>query len=126
VIYGAYGQFTGAELFLNLSPSELINIANNTIQQVLNLEMSDLLLEWETFAEYQEAKMELLEDANALLGDPLNINPLMFVYREPRVILGEGASGFFDRTVNNANPGLLSIDFLQNFYDVSLKLPETI
>jgi len=126
VVYGVYGQFSGTELIFQLSPMELINLASNMFERALQLEMSDLMGEFENFAEYREEQMELLESAQELLGDPLNIDPLLFVYREPYTLMGESPTSFFDRTVNNTNPGLLSIDFLQNFYDVSLTLPESL
>jgi hypothetical protein len=122
IAYGSYNYVTDSTAIFDITPMQFIDAASNLVENAIALEFEDLTLEAAELEKYKEEKLELLEEAQELLGNPLDINPLIFVYREPMNVLGEPPEGFYGRTLN-ANPGVTSLEFVQNFYDVSLRLP---
>lgn len=123
VAFAAYGYITNSAVIFNATPMQLIDVASNLIDASISMEFEDLISDYEDFEAYKEEKMELLEAAQDLLGDPLNIDPMLFVYREPIFVPGESPDAFFERTIENTNPGAASLDFIQNYFDISLRLP---
>jgi len=73
---------------------------------------------------FKEGKWEELEEANKLLGGPNLLDADLFIRAEPLVIPGEGPDAFYNRTVHSGNLGAESLNFIQNFVDISLRLPE--
>ena len=48
----------------------------------------------------------------------------MFIGMEPLYVPGESADGFYGRLLNDGDLGVKSLDLVQNFVDISLRLPE--
>lgn len=86
------------------------------------------ILQEEYVAWMEEAKdsMDELEELRAELINPVDIDPLLFMRRtQPMIVFGESPDSFYNRTIENSNPGIKSIESLESFYDVATMLPKT-
>jgi hypothetical protein len=86
--------------------------------------VAELIDEQGEFQLFAEAKNTELEEANALLDNNTVINPYEFVGREPTVYPNEAPTDFYNRTTHIGNPGVLSLQIIENFVDISIKLPQ--
>ena len=85
--------------------------------------IDDVLAEAALFEDYAEGKWEELESTQKLLDYKNLLNPYEFIGMEPLYVLGESPPDFFNRTVHSGNVGTLCFDILENYVDISLKLP---
>jgi hypothetical protein len=84
--------------------------------------INDLGVDSSEFLEEAQERQEEIDKANDLLSS--NIDHLNLVSRITNNV-NETPNEFFDRTIHTGNPGTLSLDFIENYVDTSLRLPET-
>lgn len=108
--------------------SRMLTVANGLVSGInANLQeaMASLQGAATGFAEYAESAMDELKKINEELDGPQLIDPLLFVDRmQPITVFGESPGDFYDRTIHSGNIGTQSYDYIQNYVDVSLKLPD--
>jgi hypothetical protein len=112
----------GNNLVLGVSASGL----TTGVSTALEVGMRDLMTDVAAFEEEKEDMLAELERVQAMLENPDSLlDPLWFTHRmEPMLQLSETPSSFFARTVEVDNIGTTSFDFIENFVDVSLTLPD--
>lgn len=79
--------------------------------------IEDLQGDYMDLLETQDARMEELDNANALLGSTVALDPLTFIE-------GETPDNFYQRTVHSGNIGAVGIDAIHHYATLALKLPE--
>jgi hypothetical protein len=108
--------------------SRMLTVANGLVSGInANLQESMASLQGAAagFAEYAESALDELKKINEELDGPQLIDPLLFVDRmQPITVFGESPGDFYDRTIHSGNIGTQSFDYIQNYVDVSLKLPD--
>jgi len=127
IMYGGYTMLKDGSWLLNATAETMLQLSSNLMVGVsghLKNEFSDYMNELREFNIFKEGKWEELEEANKLLGGPNLLDADLFIRAEPLVIPGEGPDAFYNRTVHSGNLGAESLNFIQNFVDISLRLPE--
>lgn len=76
------------------------------------------------FELYKEELEDELEDTKKLLDSSSLIDPFSFVGQEPVVVLGESPTNFYNRTVHSGNIGVVAIEAIHSYVDLSLQLPD--
>lgn len=119
----SYGLFSGdafwAENLLMLSSG--LNIGAT---MAMEEDLLEIQKEMELFADYAESKYEELEKAESLLDTNSLLDPLMLLDRvEPIIVFGEHPDDYYNRTVHSGNIGTSAFDLIENYVDISLKLP---
>jgi hypothetical protein len=95
--------------------------ASSKVQQE---EFEDLIEESKAQQEGFEERNKELELAESFLNEESLLDPLMYVKKfVPHMVWGESPDDFYDRTVHAGNIGAKSIEYVQNFCDIKLKLP---
>jgi hypothetical protein len=102
-----------AEILMNLVTA--INIEISYQEKKLELEYTDFLKDAEERQEELDAAQDLL-DTSAI--NPFNI--ISFMDTNPY----ETPEDFYTRTIHTGNPGVASLDQIENFIDSRLRLPE--
>jgi hypothetical protein len=118
-MYGGGGN-SGAE-GLQGSPwaTELLQVSTNLAKGVkdsLAESMLNLRQEADRYKIYTDTQTKLLDDANKLLESDNQMIPM--------IIWGEKPDDFYNRTIHAGNIGVLSIDSIESYCDIKLKLPE--
>lgn len=75
------------------------------------------------FQDYAEGKWAELEEVNDLLDIKNLLNPFVFVGQEPLTLFGESPDDYYSRTVHSGNVGVRSTEIIENFVNLSIKLP---
>lgn len=125
-MYGFSKSMKAGGVGKNLWADRLITASSGLLKGVtrgIELKMGELQDDYADFLEYQEEKLDLLEDANELLDSGLNIDPMLFFERPVGPKLGEAPGDFYHRAVHIKNPGPMSYKIVENFVSASLKLP---
>ena len=78
--------------------------------------MLDLMAESKEFDLLSKEKIKLLDTANDLLDNRSMLSPF--------VIFGEKPDDFYNRTVHSGNIGVVGVDIIHSFVDMSLALPK--
>lgn len=125
-LLGGVKALQAGELVSGSTAAKLVQAANGLVTGIngaIKDAFGNLVREAELLAEEQEALQEKLSSAQELLGDPLNIDPFVFIGEVPMFIAGEAPDAYFNRTVHSGNVGVASLNIIQNFVDISLRLP---
>ncbi len=124
-IYASSLNFGGSSN--DLSTAELLLLAVQGIVKVAVLEIDfqteQLGLEQDAFLKNAEERKEELDQAKDLLGDTSNINSLLLKIYSP-INSYESPEDFFERTIHNSNPGIISLEQIGNYVENKLKLPQ--
>ena len=118
-LYGGYEGLKAGSLKGSPWAQELLQMSSALIKGVNNDIKNDfdgLAKEREDFNLFVEQENKKLDEANKLLE---NDNPLI-----PMVIFGESPKDYYERTVHSGNIGVLSLDAISNYVDISLTLPK--
>ena len=110
----------------NMTAQNLLKAATGLVKAAsteLQKDMADLLKDQRQFENLMEDSWEELEDAQDLLSTRKLLDPFMFIGEEPLFVAGETPTAYFDRTAHSGNVGVKSLDIVENFVDISLKLP---
>lgn len=127
IIYGVGSGMVGSEGLLGITPTQivgagtgLVNAANNSIQA----EIKQIQGEMTEFSLIADQKWAELEEVKNLLGKENILDPFEFIGKEPKIIFGEPPDDFYTRTIHAGNIGVIGIDMISSFADVSLTLPK--
>ena len=95
------------------------------VSNVIQEDITDIQDAWTEFMEMGEEKLDELKEIQRSLDAGIDINPFTFIAEEPIFVPGESTDEYFNRTVHNGNPGVLSLEIIENYHHVSLMLPTT-
>lgn len=109
-----------ADEILRASQAVIKGVATKTQE-----DLRDLLEDTAEFLKDVEEKQEEIDAANDLLGSSI-IDPLLIIENNPIFLENETPFDFYQRTTHNTNPGVRSLDAIENFVSGALKLPDTI
>lgn len=115
---GAYQAVSAGSIAGAPWAKELLALSSGLTKGVnteLGREFGKLQAESLDFKQYMDAENERLERANDLLKTDHHLNPL--------ILFGESPSQYYNRTVHAGNIGVLGITSVEQFFDVSLQLP---
>jgi len=98
-------------------------------QDWVNSELQMVQEESQQFAAEAEEKIDLLEEAQALLEMDIKLSPMaMLATTQPATQLErtliETPDEFFNRTIHTGNIGVLTLDVVENYAKIMLNLPE--
>ena len=108
---GGLANAPWAQQLLSVS-SGLVNGVNNVVAS----NMEDLLESAERFGIFKEEQNKVLDTAKELLENR--------VFLDPFVIFGEFPQDYYNRTVHSGNIGVVGLDAISMYVDVSLTLPK--
>lgn len=97
---------------------------NKAIQQNIQEDIEKLNQEIERFTELLDEKEEEIERLKELLDTSDLVNPFMFTELNPIIDFNESPSQYYDRAVHNINVGPMAYDYISNFVDINLQLPQ--
>lgn len=119
--FNFFGNSLPTSQLLLQSGSSILNSAN----ALIITEIDEVMKDMETFESEAKKKWTLLEEAEKLLDTDLNINPIRLLTQiQPVNIVSESPDAFYTRTVHTPNIGILTLDVIENYVNVMLKLPE--
>lgn len=122
VLMAAYGLYDAYEFgSIQGAPwaQDLLSTASNLIKEVgssLSEAMQGLQEEAKLYGLEMENKYKLLEEAKDLLESSTLLSPWL--------VFGEAPQDYYSRTVHSGNIGVLAIDAISNYVDISLMLPK--
>lgn len=118
-IYGGYSAIEAGSLKGAPWSMELLTASSGLSKDIgaeLGKEFNGLAQEGQEFTEYIKTKKEKLKEAEDKLGHNN--------YLAPMVIFGESSRDYYDRTVHSGNIGVMGLDAIESFVEVSLTLPK--
>lgn len=123
IILGAIAAYYGGNYLksfnINTTFSEnFLSIVNGLIgakQSLLAEQMAGLSKEFDDFNLLKTDQDKELERANKLLESTNRLNPF--------IIIGETPTDYYNRSSHSGNIGVLSLDAISSFVEISLKLP---
>lgn len=118
-IAGVYQSYTASAVQGAPWASQLLQLSTNLAKAVsvdLKDKFKELEAEAKTFGIEVEAKKKKLEEAQNLLEHNN--------WLTPEIIFGESPNDFYQRTVHSGNIGVLSLDAISSYVDISLTLPK--
>lgn len=120
--FNLFGESLPTAQSLLQCSSALIDAGNEIVYD----EIMGVMEEIEQFSANAEKKMEVLDAVYASLHTNEDLNPLqMIVFTPPYLAVpSETPEAFYNRTIHNTNIGVLSLDVIENYADIMLKLPE--
>ena len=114
--------------WLKLTAEELLFVGNGLIEGVnktIAKMSTDYSADYAEFIAASDTKWEELETAKELLdGGNDFLDPYSFVNRVPMTLIGETPDQYYGRTAHGGNIGVQTLNFIQNYVSLSLKLPE--
>ena len=116
IMYGAYQVADTGSLVGAPWATEMLQAANGLTNAVMQDKYNDLLNEGKALGLLEDAQTKKLDEANKLL-EHNNYLTTMFIF-------GESPDDFYQRTVHSGNIGILGIDAISSFVDISLTLPK--
>jgi small-conductance mechanosensitive channel len=114
------------DMVLNATAQNLLGGAmglTSAAQTELKSMFEDYQSDVEEFNLMQEGKFEELEEVNRELDSGIDLNPFTFIGKEPMLLFGEDPDEYYARTIHSGNVGLESMNIVQNFVGISLRLP---
>jgi len=106
----------------------LLTISSAIIREVgeyLDEALQELIQETADYLKSVEDQREELEEASELLDDT-HVDPLWITAKPPKILTNETPTDFFRRTIHSTNPGVLSLDAIENYVTGALQLPDTL
>ena len=125
--YGLGSNLAGSSGFLSITPTQMLSAGTGLVNAGSNqmqAEIKQIQGEMTEFSLIADQKWAELEEVKNLLGKENLIDPFEFIGKEPKIIFGETPQDFFTRTVHSGNVGVLGIDMISSFADLSLTLPK--
>jgi hypothetical protein len=126
VIYGAYKGIKSGNFLENSTAKNMLTLANGLVSGANN-ELANVLKDYDSelqeFSLLSESLTKELKELEDALDPNINLDPYTFIAQEPMVIFGESTADYYDRTAHSGNIGVKSLDFIQNFVEISLTLP---
>lgn len=114
--YAAYTVATASNFRAALPKAEqLLKLANGLRQASLEVQIKDLVDEYNDFTVRSEAENEKLVEAAKLLENKSLVSPL--------VIFGETPENYYARTIHSGNIGTVGFAMLHDYVDMALTLP---
>lgn len=118
--YGVYSAYEAGGLANAPWAKELLSVSSSLTSAVnssFNDKIEGIWEDMEDFQDYATAQEDALEAAQDLLiNDKVALNPF--------VVFGESPANYYNRTVHSGNIGTTCFDLIENFVDLSLRLPE--
>ena len=120
--FSAFGFKLPTAQTLLSAGSALANAGSGEIQT----ELEEVTAEIDAFNEESERKWSALDEAKKLLDTSLEMDPMRMVdsLRPYQAIPNESPDAFYTRTIHAGNIGVLSLDVVENYVGLMLKLPE--
>jgi len=115
------GTLPSAQTLLSLS-SSILQASNDLIQG----QVGDIYAEIGDFQADAEKKWDILEAAQKLLDTGNNLNPMQMIspFKSYIRLPTESPDAFYDRTIHTGNIGVLTLDTIESYTGLMLKLPE--
>ena len=117
---GSFSASTTAQTMLKASTG-LVKASSEEYQHQLRTEYDNDRAEFNLFV---DEATDQLKDAKKLLDIGNLINPFEFIGEIPLMSLGEQPDTYFKRTIHAGNIGVVGIDAITSYVDMSLKLPD--
>jgi len=92
------------------------------VQNRLGEMIQDYQDDLEEFQSEAEALTDELRQVQEELDAGIDLDPFTFI-AQPMIISGEPPDAYFHRTIHNGNPGADSLSIIENYVDLSLRLP---
>ena len=89
----------------------------------LQVNMAEYQSDLQGFELLKTEQTKALEDGQKLLGMQNLINPFEFIGQVPRIRFGETPDAFYGRTTHAGNIGVMGIDAISSYAELSLTLP---
>ena len=119
--FNVFGTKLPTSQLLLQSGSSIIESANTMIATEIDAVIKDM----EAFESESEKQWTLLDEAKKLLDTDLNVNPIKLLTQvQPINVVNESPDAFYKRTIHTPNIGVLTLDVIENYVNVMLKLPE--
>ena len=118
-VAGAYQAIDAGSIAGAPWAQELLKLSSSLssgVGEAIQGNFLDLMADAKDFGKFAKEKTALLDQAN----DLLNGNNLL----SPLTIFGEKPDDYYNRTVHSGNIGILGIDAISSFVDISLTLPK--
>lgn len=99
--------------------SELLSLASGIStagSAFISDAMEGLIEEYSAFEKEVKEQTKLLDSAKELLDNKIHLSPF--------IIFGETPSEFYDRTTHAGNIGIVAIEAIENYVEMSLRLPK--
>jgi len=122
-------QFLGQTIPTAQSLIQMSSALISGSQDWINSELQTVQEESQQFAKEAEEKIDMLEEAQALLEMDIKLSPMaMLATTQPSTQLDrtliETPDEFFNRTIHAGNIGVLTLDVVENYAKIMLNLPE--
>ena len=125
VIYGGYKAFTEG-LIQGGTAVKMLQLSQGLTQGISDMyveKMKSLLGEIREFDLLAQEQWDELEKINELFDTAITINPYDFIGYQPLFLI-ESPNQYFNRTIHSGNAGVKSLQLIENYVDLALKLPE--
>lgn len=113
-------QKMAADVILKLGT----NLAKTAYNQHTAAKLDEYLKDQSEFDLMSDKLTAELEEIKKALDVSVDLNPFEFIGEEPMLILAEKPGDLYQRTVHSGNIGLVSMDAIKHYVDLSLKLPD--
>lgn len=127
MVYSTAKGFTSTtEVVKNATAQNMLKAANGLIsgaQVELQNQFAEHMQDVAEFDLLVETRMTELDEAKKLLDPGIGIDPYTFIGLKPLVVLGESPDSYYQRLAHTGNPGNISLDLIENYAAISLKLP---
>lgn len=129
IVYaGGKGLQQGLSAMQKLAADALVKFGTNLAQAAFNQHTSNRMAEYradqQDFDLMSDKLMKELEEIKKTLDVSVDLNPFEFIGEVPMLIAGEAPDTFYQRTVHSGNIGLVGLDAVHRYVDLSLKLPD--
>ena len=124
-LYGGY-SLAQNNFVMNSTAENMLVLSSGLVeggQQFIGGEIGALQKEQEEFMKAGEGLYEELEALKAALDSGIDLDPFVFVAEEPLIVFGETPANYYDRTIHSGNVGAKALNLVQNFAEISLRLP---
>lgn len=124
IVYNQTGTFKGEGWATAENMMWAVSQLNQGVQRGVEEELDALKNESVAFTEESEGKMKNLEELFEELEGSDILNPLLFTSLSVNFNPDEEPEEFYNRTQHIGNPGVLSLDVIENFVSTKLSLPD--
>ena len=126
IVVGGTARITNSGLIAKTTAIGLLK-AGTGLAIGAQVAMKDLIAGFNSevgeFELLKEAQTKELQELQELLDGNLGLNPMNFVGKQPLVIWGEPVDAYINRTIHAGNIGVEGLNIIQNFVNISLRLP---
>jgi len=121
IVAAAYGVYDALDAgSLNGAPfaQDLLSLSNGLSKAVvdnISANIAKIIEQSTEFLKFMDEQTKLLDTANELLDNSVKMNPI--------VIFGETPDEYYNRTIRAGNIGIIGIEAISSYVDISLTLP---